>query len=187
MGQWANRDTTDGVDAGDLRRSALNLLQNCAGARPGESLLILAEDPKLGYYGPASPKPSPRRPRRRASPSPCTASASRRMQIHCRPTFWRWSRRRTIRSSWRGSATSSGFGPCRRAAGPSSAMRSTARPSPRPSAARPTAPSLPSRRPSTSFSQEPGRSASPARSARISRGACRPPRRRRRPRLNLPT
>ncbi len=52
MGQWANRDTTDGVDAEDLRRSALNLLQNCAGARPGESLLIIAEDPALGHYGP---------------------------------------------------------------------------------------------------------------------------------------
>ncbi len=56
-----------------------------------------------------------------------------------------------------------------------------------PTAARPTAPSSPSRRPSTS-------SFSGARSIRvtcalgtISRGACRPPRRRRRPRLNLPT
>ncbi len=52
MGQWANHDTTGGVAAGDLRRSALNLLHNCAEAKPGESLLILAEDPSLGYYGP---------------------------------------------------------------------------------------------------------------------------------------
>ena len=34
----------------DLRRGALNLLQGCAGAVAGETLLILAEEDGLGYY-----------------------------------------------------------------------------------------------------------------------------------------
>ena len=33
-----------------LRRGALNLLSGCAGAKPGESLLIVAEEEGLGYY-----------------------------------------------------------------------------------------------------------------------------------------
>jgi hypothetical protein len=52
MGQWANLDATGSIAAEDFRRSALNLLRDCAGARPGETLLILAEDPGLGFYGP---------------------------------------------------------------------------------------------------------------------------------------
>jgi hypothetical protein len=39
------------IDAAGLRCGALNLLQGCAEARPGESLLILAEEAGLGYYG----------------------------------------------------------------------------------------------------------------------------------------
>jgi hypothetical protein len=38
------------IDAAELRRGAMNLFAGCAGARPGESLLILVEDPALGYY-----------------------------------------------------------------------------------------------------------------------------------------
>ncbi len=52
MGQWANLDVAGRIDAGEFRRGALNLLLDCAGAKPGESLLILAEDPELGFYGP---------------------------------------------------------------------------------------------------------------------------------------
>jgi hypothetical protein len=40
--------------AGDveaLRRGVSNLLEGCAGARRGESLLIVREDPACGYYG----------------------------------------------------------------------------------------------------------------------------------------
>ena len=39
------------VDRKALRRGALNLLQGCAGATAGETLLILHEDPTLGYFG----------------------------------------------------------------------------------------------------------------------------------------
>ncbi len=52
MGQWANLDVAGRIDAGEFRRGALNLLLDCAGAKPGERLLILAEDPELGFYGP---------------------------------------------------------------------------------------------------------------------------------------
>jgi hypothetical protein len=41
-----------GVDAAALERGARNLLVNCAGAKPGESLLILHEDSTAGYFGP---------------------------------------------------------------------------------------------------------------------------------------
>jgi hypothetical protein len=34
-----------------LESGALNLLSDCAGAKPGETLLILNEDPALGYFG----------------------------------------------------------------------------------------------------------------------------------------
>lgn len=34
-----------------LESGALNLLSDCAGAKPGETLLILCEDPALGYFG----------------------------------------------------------------------------------------------------------------------------------------
>ncbi len=40
------------ADGEALRQGALNLLLGCAGARAGDSLLILEEDPRLGYYGP---------------------------------------------------------------------------------------------------------------------------------------
>ncbi len=40
------------TDGDDLRRGALNLLTGCAGAKPGDSLLILHENATLGYYGP---------------------------------------------------------------------------------------------------------------------------------------
>ncbi len=40
------------IDAAALERGARNLLMNCAGAKPGESLLILHEDPAAGYFGP---------------------------------------------------------------------------------------------------------------------------------------
>jgi hypothetical protein len=40
------------IDAAALERGARNLLLNCAGAKPGESLLILYEDPAAGYFGP---------------------------------------------------------------------------------------------------------------------------------------
>lgn len=36
---------------GSLERGALNLLQGCAGAKAGDTLLILHEDPALGYFG----------------------------------------------------------------------------------------------------------------------------------------
>ncbi|MCU0883644.1 MAG: hypothetical protein MUC44_01640 [Beijerinckiaceae bacterium] len=39
------------ADVDALRDGARNLLLRCAGARPGESLLILHEDPELGYFG----------------------------------------------------------------------------------------------------------------------------------------
>ena len=51
MGQRADHDVTGGGDAADLRRGALNLLLGCADARRGEKLLIVAEDPGLGFYG----------------------------------------------------------------------------------------------------------------------------------------
>ncbi len=41
-----------GIDSAALERGARNLLLNCAGAKPGESLLILYEDPATGYFGP---------------------------------------------------------------------------------------------------------------------------------------
>jgi hypothetical protein len=41
-----------GIDAAALERGARNLLVNCAGAKPGESLLILHEDCAAGYFGP---------------------------------------------------------------------------------------------------------------------------------------
>jgi hypothetical protein len=40
------------LDEDGLRRGARNLLEDCAGAKPGESLLIVHEDEGLGYYGP---------------------------------------------------------------------------------------------------------------------------------------
>jgi len=40
----------------DLEAGVLNLLINCAGVRSGESLLIVREDPKLGWYDTAAPK-----------------------------------------------------------------------------------------------------------------------------------
>lgn len=40
------------VDAEALRRGVHNLLAECAEARAGESILILREDPALGYFGP---------------------------------------------------------------------------------------------------------------------------------------
>jgi hypothetical protein len=40
------------LDADSLRRGARNLLEDCAGAAAGESLLIVHEDESLGYYGP---------------------------------------------------------------------------------------------------------------------------------------
>ena len=39
------------LDSGAIRLGALNLLQGCAGATAGESLLVLYEDPACGYYG----------------------------------------------------------------------------------------------------------------------------------------
>ncbi len=39
------------ADEEALRQGALNLLLGCAGARAGETLLILEEDAALGYYG----------------------------------------------------------------------------------------------------------------------------------------
>ena len=43
-------DALERVDA--LERGALNLLLGCAQAKSGDSLLILHEDPALGYFGP---------------------------------------------------------------------------------------------------------------------------------------
>jgi hypothetical protein len=45
-------DRTMAFDEDSLRRGARNLLEDCSGARPGESLLIVHEDESLGYYGP---------------------------------------------------------------------------------------------------------------------------------------
>ncbi len=44
---------TDGskIAEADVLEGARNLLINCAGMRPGEKLLVLQEDPSLGYYG----------------------------------------------------------------------------------------------------------------------------------------
>ena len=48
-GAWMEPNADAAPDA--LRDGARNLLVGCAGARPGESLLILREDPALGYFG----------------------------------------------------------------------------------------------------------------------------------------
>jgi hypothetical protein len=40
------------IDAAAIERGARNLLMDCAGAKPGESLLILHEDAAAGYFGP---------------------------------------------------------------------------------------------------------------------------------------
>ncbi|MDP3524433.1 MAG: hypothetical protein Q8S27_07635, partial [Hoeflea sp.] len=42
----------DKTDDAAVLAGARNLLANCAGMRPGETLLVLHEDPGLGYYGP---------------------------------------------------------------------------------------------------------------------------------------
>ncbi len=86
MGQGANHDVSNSAVAGDFRRSALNLLQDCAGARPGESLLILAEDPELGYYGPGLAEAVAAEAEALGSPSRCGGSASRRTLTRCRRT-----------------------------------------------------------------------------------------------------
>lgn len=40
------------TDGAAVLAGAYNLLVDCAGMRPGEALLVLHEDPSLGYYGP---------------------------------------------------------------------------------------------------------------------------------------
>ncbi|WMS44690.1 hypothetical protein RDV64_10015 [Acuticoccus sp. MNP-M23] len=40
----------------DIRAGARNLLQDCAGFSPGDAVLIIAEDPALGWYDAAAPE-----------------------------------------------------------------------------------------------------------------------------------
>jgi hypothetical protein len=40
-----------GISTAALKRGAHNLLLNCAGAKPGESLLVIYENPVFGYFG----------------------------------------------------------------------------------------------------------------------------------------